>query len=259
MVGAFLVLFLFTWNVAYWTDFIINTTETWPFAIWGLVPGLYVLGILVWGERLMWPVRYNLQLYRKQSVAVILLYLFCWTLAVCVEECDPAPLHYLPFFNPIDLVIFFIFLLGIRWNLEFRNTILVGQWIIPKRLISGIIGVIGWIWLSSMVIRTVHFWEKMPYDAPSLATSALVQASLSVLWSFYAMGVLFISTRKGFREGWIAGAGLLFIVVIKLFLVDLSGTGTIARIVSFVAVGILMLVIGYFSPLPPSIRKENSL
>ncbi|HEX20143.1 MAG TPA: DUF2339 domain-containing protein, partial [Acidiferrobacteraceae bacterium] len=33
--------------------------------------------------------------------------------------------------------------------------------------------------------------------------------------------------------------------------------GTIARIVSFIAVGILLLVIGYFTPLPPkSTTKE---
>jgi uncharacterized membrane protein len=47
-------------------------------------------------------------------------------------------------------------------------------------------------------------------------------------------------------------------VVLKLFIVDLSGTGTIARIVSFLVVGILMLIIGYFSPLPPK-NEENAL
>ena len=44
------------------------------------------------------------------------------------------------------------------------------------------------------------------------------------------------------------------VVVAKLFLVDLSHVGGIERIVSFIAVGVLMLVIGYFSPVPP--RKE---
>jgi uncharacterized membrane protein len=40
-------------------------------------------------------------------------------------------------------------------------------------------------------------------------------------------------------------------VVVKLFLVDLSGVGTVERIVSFIVVGVLMLVIGYLSPVPP--------
>ena len=34
------------------------------------------------------------------------------------------------------------------------------------------------------------------------------------------------------------------------FLVDLSNVGGIARIVSFIGVGVLMLVIGYVAPLP---------
>jgi len=50
---------------------------------------------------------------------------------------------------------------------------------------------------------------------------------------------------------------LLGLVVLKLFLVDLSGTGTVARIVSFIVVGILMLVIGYFSPMPPAKKEES--
>ena len=50
---------------------------------------------------------------------------------------------------------------------------------------------------------------------------------------------------------WIVGATLIGLVVLKLFLVDLSAAGTVGRIISFIAVGILMLVIGYFSPLPP--------
>lgn len=46
-------------------------------------------------------------------------------------------------------------------------------------------------------------------------------------------------------------ATLLGVVILKLFLVDLSRTGTILRIVSFLGVGVLMLIIGYVSPIPP--------
>jgi len=38
--------------------------------------------------------------------------------------------------------------------------------------------------------------------------------------------------------------------VAKLLLVDLSGSGTVTRIVSFIGVGLLMLVIAYVAPLP---------
>jgi uncharacterized membrane protein len=50
---------------------------------------------------------------------------------------------------------------------------------------------------------------------------------------------------------WIVGAALMAVVVVKLFLVDLSNVGTIARIMSFLTVGALLLVTGYLAPLPP--------
>ena len=47
-----------------------------------------------------------------------------------------------------------------------------------------------------------------------------------------------------------AGAGLLVLVVAKLFFIDLSNVGGIERIISFLGVGVLMLAIGYLAPFP---------
>jgi len=60
------------------------------------------------------------------------------------------------------------------------------------------------------------------------------------------------------RPIWMVGAVLLGIVVVKLFLVDLASVGSLMRIVSFMAVGGLMLVIGYFAPLPPANVEKSS-
>ena len=43
---------------------------------------------------------------------------------------------------------------------------------------------------------------------------------------------------------------ILGVVVLKLFAIDLSNSGSVARIVSFMGVGGLMLLIGYLAPLP---------
>ena len=56
----------------------------------------------------------------------------------------------------------------------------------------------------------------------------------------------------------IVGAVLLAVVVVKLFIIDLSRISGIERIVSFLGVGVLLLVIGYFAPVPPP-RKEGEL
>src|SRR5688500_19099230 len=47
-------------------------------------------------------------------------------------------------------------------------------------------------------------------------------------------------------------------ILAKLFLVDLGNTATIARVVSFLGVGLLLLVVGYFAPVPPRAETERS-
>ena len=42
----------------------------------------------------------------------------------------------------------------------------------------------------------------------------------------------------------------------KLLLVDLAASETVTRIVSFIGVGVLMLVIGYVAPLPATGRPD---
>jgi uncharacterized membrane protein len=66
-----------------------------------------------------------------------------------------------------------------------------------------------------------------------------------------------LATRLKQRIAWVAGAALLGAVVVKLFLVDLADIGTIARIVSFIVVGLLILLIGYLSPLPPRTKEQT--
>jgi uncharacterized membrane protein len=46
--------------------------------------------------------------------------------------------------------------------------------------------------------------------------------------------------------------------VLKLLLVDLSNSGGAERIISFIAVGGLMLVVGYFVPLPAKATQEGA-
>ena len=82
--------------------------------------------------------------------------------------------------------------------------------------------------------------------------STLTQSSLSIFWTVMALAAMLWSARHGHRLPWFCGAVLMGIVVVKLFAVDLSHIGTVPRIVSFLGVGTLMLVLGYFSPLPPN-------
>ena len=86
--------------------------------------------------------------------------------------------------------------------------------------------------------------------------STLVQAALSIFWSVLALCAMVAATRLRVRALWVVGASLMAVVVAKLVLVDLSNTGTVERIVSFIGVGVLMLLIGYVSPVPPRISEN---
>ncbi|MEM6732666.1 MAG: DUF2339 domain-containing protein [Myxococcota bacterium] len=85
-----------------------------------------------------------------------------------------------------------------------------------------------------------------------LSQSVVVQACLSIFWTVLALAAMVYATRSARRRVWIIAAALLGVVVLKLFVIDLSTLSTIARIVSFLVVGVLMLLVGYLSPVPPA-------
>jgi uncharacterized membrane protein len=74
------------------------------------------------------------------------------------------------------------------------------------------------------------------------------------VWGIAGLAAMLVGTRTARRLVWMAGATLMAVVVAKLFLVDLGNTGTLARVVSFLGVGVLLLVVGYFAPVPPRAR-----
>ena len=118
---------------------------------------------------------------------------------------------------------------------------------------------IAFVWLNSLVAHAVHFYGDVRYLPEPLFHSAVFQASISIVWTLTAFSIMGLATRIGHRKFWFIGGSLLAAVVLKLFIIDLADIGTIARIVSFMTVGILMLVIGYISPLPPKSSEESKL
>ena len=66
-----------------------------------------------------------------------------------------------------------------------------------------------------------------------------------------ATSLMALARRRFERSVWFVGAALLGALVLKLFLVDLGNTDTLSRVVSFLGVGLLLLVVGYFAPVPP--------
>jgi uncharacterized membrane protein len=165
-----------------------------------------------------------------------------------------APLPYLPVLNPLDLSTAFALLLWMASHRLWRHGQAAGA-AQPQivALMPRIAAFAAWGWLNMILLRTAARYLGIDYRVDALAESTFIQAMLSLAWSISALVIMRRAGKHPFadaRKLWMLGAVLLAAVVGKLFLVDLSNTGTIARIVSFVGVGLLMVVIGYLAPYP---------
>ncbi len=115
-----------------------------------------------------------------------------------------------------------------------------------------VLAVTVFLWLNATIARTVHFWAGVPYDLDSLMQSGLFQTALSICWTLLAVAAMAWGHRGRNRAVWFASAGLLGAVVVKLFAVDLSSLNMVMKVISFMVVGVLLLIIGYVAPVPPA-------
>ena len=166
-----------------------------------------------------------------------------------------GPIGYMPLLNPIDVSLGLVFVT--LWTWLRRNR--------PEAL--PLLGPMAFLWFSGTLARTAfHFHEAsyadvsyrhFRYDLYSLWNLGSLQVAYSVSWALIGLGTILLATKRSSRTLWQVGGGLLGVVVIKLFLVDLEELGSIQKIVTFLVVGLLLLVVGYFSPMPPLADKPK--
>lgn len=227
---------------------------------------LPTLGCAWWAHRLAngaWPAATHPRAVRDGLLLPWLGLLMLWMLAVnLLADGSMRPLPYLPLLNPVDLGHALVALYGLRLlsgrqapgrPSEAQPAPRPEPSVQPWSLLATLC---GFVWLNGVLVRSLHHWAGTPMWLDGALRSGLVQTCLTILWTLTALGVMLVATRRvrpeRARGVWMAGASLLGIVVLKLLLVDMAGIGTLERIVSFIVVGLLMLVIGYLSPLPPA-------
>ncbi|MEO7743917.1 MAG: DUF2339 domain-containing protein [Usitatibacter sp.] len=204
-----------------------------------------------WAEK-RWPVAENLRAYRATAPLGFALALVAWTLyANFTHDGSSDPLPYLPLLNALDLaqMLAGAALVAAATAAGRHDETRPSRLRSPNAAMLG--GALTFLWLNGVLLRTLHHWAGLPYNASAMQHSRLAQMSISVFWSLLALTLMVYAARKARRGLWVVGAVLMAVVVAKLFLVDLSNVGGVERIISFIAVGVLMLVIGYFSPVPP--------
>jgi uncharacterized membrane protein len=98
----------------------------------------------------------------------------------------------------------------------------------------------------------------VPFRLEAMLRSNLVQSAFSLFWSLLALAAMVVAARRSLRALWMVGAVLLALVVVKLFLIDLANTGTVERVISFIGVGVLVILVGYYSPVPPKSKEKSA-
>lgn len=229
--------------------------QTWNQLAVMLAPAALLAALPALTQRIAWPFAAHAASYRVWAAGGLAAALVVWLIGVnAVSPGDATPLPYVPLANPLDLASgLVVFTLARHWLvLDAARPPLLARW--DARIVWGALAALGFYWLNAALLRAMHQLAGVPFELDTLLASTTVQVALSIFWTVLALGSMLFATRRANRVVWLVGAVLLAVVVAKLFLVDLSRVGSIERIISFVVVGLLMLVIGWFSPLPPPKR-----
>jgi uncharacterized membrane protein len=222
----------------------------WSVAAVMVVPALLVIDVSLRAGDERWPITVQPRAYRAKALGTLLVALGIWSLyANVTHDGTSDPLPYLPLINALDLGhILALIALAFAW-LGYRRR--PDEFLAMGRGVATAVGVLAFVWLNAVLLRTIHHWAGIPYEIDDMMASVLVQASLSIFWTVLALALMVVATRHKLRPIWFLGASLTGVVVLKLLIVDLEHVTGIERIVSFIGVGLLMLVVGYFAPMPP--------
>ncbi|MFC0228223.1 DUF2339 domain-containing protein [Serratia aquatilis] len=236
-----------------------TTRLPWGMDEWqlGLQMGFIALVILVTQHALRkryWPFAAHRQLYGAIAMAPLAaLVLFLLLMGNLLDGISMG-WQYLPLINPLEEGAGFALLALITLGRFVRGEYpQYSPWL--KRALPLLTMVILFWWGNGALLRALAYYADIPWRADALWDSRLVQTTFALTWMLVALIIMVWSTRQRRREAWFGGAALLGIVIIKLMLVDSARGGGLARAISFIGVAILVLIVGYFSPLPPKTER----
>jgi uncharacterized membrane protein len=220
--------------------------QGWKFL--GLLAPVALMTLALWKRprTLAWPRAEAFAHYRLGwfGLAVPLLaWAFCFGLFL---EGSPAPLAYLPLLNPLELGLLGIAALGYGLAGAFS----------PTQGLRRFWPVVGFAMVSMATLRAVHHLHGEPWSMQVL-DSGFTQTSLTMVWSLIGVSAWVVGSRRANRQVWMGGLVLMIIVLLKLIGVDRTYMGNIPGIVSFMAVGLLLVGVGWIAPSPPKLAPPT--
>ena len=224
----------------------------WLRAAWGAIPAALLILTVTLGKRGRWPFRDHALLYRDLGLAPLLIAMAGWSLYANLADPGVAvPAIHIPLLNPLDLAQMLVLFAAWFWARDAADDLELSH------LVKPVFATLSFIWVNGVALRAIHYYADVPYELHAQLASVLTQSVLSLLWTSCALVLMTWASRRSVRTPWTVGAVLLGVVVLKLVVNDLGNSGTVARIVSFLGVGAMLLLIGYMAPLPPGQPEQE--
>lgn len=250
VLGCWLLIGVLALELRYGLLLLSEQYNAWRWLGWAILPSFYLL-LMAAPRNWPWPVAAFAREYRLYAAAPLAVLMLAWFwLANGVSDGNAEPLPYVPLLNPLELGLLFALFGVYVWSRSAVAQLSIRQ-DYADHATQLIAGVSLFAFCTALVTRAAHHWAGIPFELDQLLASMLVQAGLSIVWTLMALGLMIGGHLRHRREVWLIGAALIALVVAKLIFVELSNRGGLARIVSFIGVGVLLLVVGYFAPLPP--------
>ena len=240
------------WELSEWTGRFTPAYTAWTPCAVALPAIAYLVLVARWRHSSRWPFPVRYRAYAIGAGMPIAGFLGAWFFLVnLLSPGDASPLPYLPLANPLDLTLALALCVAAAWAMRLGT--------FQERTLYQWIGAGIFVALNGVVIRTAHQWGDVPWRLSSLLASKPLQAALTLTWTLTALAAMAVATRRHLRILWMLGAALLAAVVAKLFLLDLGALSGLPRVVAFLGAGVLLLIIGFVSPLPPAAPEKRSV
>ncbi|MES2553282.1 MAG: DUF2339 domain-containing protein, partial [Pseudomonadota bacterium] len=240
------------------------STSAWQDIGWAIVPLAILVLVTHWQKSRQPAQTYETAFINSRAWlwfgnAPIAVFLVLWFITMSLYSSgDARPLPYIPLLNPLDIALAGALLALLIWKRAVIAYFMAGNLTkVLERVALPLAGLMAFALLNGMLLRSLHYWAQTPFMWTAIFDYTLVQVSFTFLWGITALSLMLIAHRRAHRTLWIVGASLMGLVVLKLFLLDLAEHGSVERIISFIGAGILLLVMGYFAPLPPA-RKDDT-
>lgn len=211
--------------------------------------GIVILLVLSAIRRAVWPFRIWPDLYGILALLPLLAVLTGLLILANLQDARVVNMLYLPLVNPLEVGAAFA-LMGLWAWTRFGQSYLSRY--APRAATQLLLGLSFW-WLNGILLRALANYAGVGWNIEELWHSRLIQTTFALFWMLVALVVMLMANRRAARREWLYGAVLLGVVIVKLMLVDSAGGGGLARAVAFIGVAVLVLIVGYFSPLPPRV------